>query len=209
MVSTAKYLGIMAVTLGCLVPVRAETLVDTILARYGYPAFKQANEIRFTFAGKMLGMGPSRTWIWKPKNDSVTRVDKGFSYSRKDMSEKAKSLDKDFINDQYWLIFPLHLGMDKDTRIQIDSGFSASPKAKEKLRRVTVAYLKSDGYTPNDSYELFVTQDGLIKEWTYHKKSRGKGVSWTWEDYVTRNGVLFSQERKGIAHISFRDIEVK
>ena len=210
--TAAGWPGIPAFFLACLSvlhPARAGTLVDTILAKYGYPAFKRAEEIRFTFSGKVLGMGPSRTWIWKPRSDSVTSVDEGVSYSRRHMGDKEKSIDKRFINDQYWLTFPLHLGMDKGTRIEIDSGLTPSPKKKENLRRVVVTYVQSDGYTPNDRYELFVRPDGLILEWTYHRRGGRRGVPWTWEDYAAYNRVLFSREHKGIAHITFRDIEVK
>ncbi|MDB5048433.1 MAG: hypothetical protein JWO30_1504 [Fibrobacteres bacterium] len=204
-----KWLCLIAVTHVCLAQARAETMVDTILAKYGYEAFKKAKEIRFTFTGKVMGVGPSHTWIWKPQSDSVTLVGKRVSYSRKNMGEKEKSIDKDFINDQYWLIFPLHLGMDKGTRIEIDTGLSVSPKKKERLRRVVVAYVQSDGYTPNDTFELYVAPDGLIKEWTYHRRSGKRGVSWTWERYAAFNGVLFSQEHNGLAHITFSDISVR
>ena len=54
-----------------------------------------------------------------------------------------------------------------------------------------------------------MTPDGLIKEWTYHRKSRKRGVSWTWEDYAAFKGVLFSRKHAGIADISFKDIEVR
>lgn len=202
-----KYLIVVAFFF--FVPVHSETLVDTILTQYGYPAFKQAEIIRFTFTAKVAGLGPKHTWIWKPKSDSVTLVEDGFSYSRKKMEDKEKAVDKKFINDQYWLVFPFHLGMDKDSRIEIDSGLTVSPKNHEKLRRVTVTYLQGNGYSPGDRYELFVQPDGLIKEWTYHKSGGKFGVSWTWENNVRFKDVLFSQVHQGIPTIQFSEIVVE
>ncbi|MDB5105936.1 MAG: selenophosphate synthetase [Fibrobacteres bacterium] len=185
------------------------TLVDTVLAKYGMDAFKNAKEIRFTFHAKVAGMGPSHTWSWKPKADSVTSVDKGISYSRKSMNEKEKKIDKGFVNDMYWLTFPLHLGMDKGIEIKIDSALTPSPKKKEPLRRIAVAYVQEAGYTPNDAYELFVAPDGLIKEWVYHRKGSKRGAAWTWEDNAVIGGILFSREHKGIVRIHFTDIQVR
>jgi hypothetical protein len=190
-------------------PAHSATLVDTVLAKYGFEAFKRAEEIRFTFRGSILGMGPSHTWIWKPKSDSVVSVDKGIAWSRKSMGDKEKKLDKSFVNDMYWFTFPLHLGMDKGIRIDVDSQAAASPINKEILRRIAVTYMQPAGYTPNDSYELFVAPDGLIKEWIYHKGGKKRGFKWTWEDHASFGGILFSREHKGIAHIVISGIEVR
>lgn len=187
----------------------AATLVDTVLARYGFEAFQRAEEIRFTFRGTLLGMGPSHTWIWKPKSDSVISVDEGIAWSRKSMGEKEKKLDKSFINDMYWLTFPLHLGMDKGIRIDVDSQAAPSPVNKEMLRRITVTYMQPQGYTPGDVYELFVAPDGLVKEWNYRKGGRKRGFKWTWEDHAPHGGILFSREHKGFAHIVLSGIEVR
>jgi hypothetical protein len=185
------------------------TLIDTVLARYGFDAFKRAEEIRFTFRASVLGMGPSHSWIWKPKSDSVFSVDEGIAWSRKSMGDKEKKLDKSFVNDMYWLTFPLHLGMDKGTRIEVDSLAAASPVNKEMLRRIAVAYTQPAGYTPGDAYELFAAPDGLIKEWIYHRGGKKRGFKWTWEDHESAGGILFSRKHKGIVDISFSGIEVR
>lgn len=185
------------------------TLVDTVLARYGFEAFKRAEEIRFTFSASVLGMGPSHTWIWKPKSDSVFSVDEGIAWSRKSPGEKGKKPEKSFVNDMYWLTFPLHLGLDKGIRIDIDSQAAASPVNKEMLRRITVAYTQPAGYTPGDAYELFVAPDGLIKEWVYRKGGKKRGIKWTWEDHASFGGILFSRKHEGIVDIVLSGIEVR
>ncbi|MEO6094532.1 MAG: hypothetical protein ABIW76_02260 [Fibrobacteria bacterium] len=206
-------LHLLIAALGFLVsaPVHSDTLVDTVLARYGYDAFKKAEEIRFTFRGTLAGIGPSHTWIWKMQRDSVYSIEDGVSigYSRKAMGDKEMKLDKSFVNDMYWLTFPLHLAMDKGIQVVVDSQASVSPVKKEPLRRIKVTYMQAQGYTPNDSYELFAAPDGLIKEWKYYKGGGKLGASFTWEKYAEIGGILFSQEHKGLAHITFSGIEVK
>ena len=185
------------------------TLADTVLAKYGFEAFKRAEEIRFTFNASVLGMGPSHTWIWKPKSDSVVFVDEGIAWSRKSMGDKEKKLDKSFVNDMYWLTFPLHLGLDKGIRIEIDSQATVSPVKGEMLRRIVVSYTQPAGYTPGDSYELFAAPDGLIKEWVYHRDGKKRGFKWTWEDHASFGGILFSRKHEGIVDIAFTGIEVR
>jgi hypothetical protein len=198
----------LAIALAGVSLARAETLVDTIRAKYGADSFGRVEEIRFTFSARVLGIGPSHTWIWKPKADSVTLVDEGYSYSRKDMDKKAQKLDGKFLNDQNWLFFPLGLGLDKGTRIDIDTGLSPSPKKKEPLRHLAVTYAGAGSASPGDRYDVYVEPDGLIREWTYHKRGGRSGVSWTWEKYVHVGGMLFSQDHRGLAHIKLKDIEV-
>lgn len=195
--------------MGMGVPAHSATLADTVLARYGFEAFKRAEELRFTFRATVLGMGPSHTWIWKPESDSVISIDEGVAWSRKSMDEKEKKLDKSFVNDMYWLTFPLHLGMDKGIRVVVDSQAGASPIKKEMLRRITVTYMQPQGYTPGDSYELFVAPDGLVKEWIYRKGGKKRGFKWTWEDHASFGGILFSREHKGIVDIALSGIEVR
>ena len=188
---------------------RETGLVDTVLQKYGFKAFDKVESIRFTFHGKALGfIGPSHTWIWKPKSDSVTFVDKGISYSRKNVGEEHRGIDKSFVNDQYWLMFPFHMAWDKGMVITVDTGLSESPRHKESLRKIRVTYMEPGGYSPNDSYDLFVAPDGLIKEWTYHKRGGKWGMSWTWEDHAEYSGLRFARDHRGLFRIRFSDIVV-
>ena len=190
---------------------RSETLVDTVLAAYGADAFKNVNEIRFTFHGKIFGIiGPSRTWVWKPKADSVISVDKGVSYSRKSMNTDQREIDKEFTNDHYWLTFPFHLAWDKSVRIEIDSGLTPSPRNKKPLRRIVVTYQSGGGYTPNDAYQVWVEANGLISEWKYHKGGNmQRGFAWSWEDHVQISGLTFSRLHRGPVRVKLTDIQVK
>ncbi len=187
-------------------------LANSLIKKYGMENFKNVKEIHFTFNGKLLGLGPSRSWIWKPQSDSVTYVDEKKSYSRKTMDSSFKAIDAKFINDQYWLTFPFHLAWDKEIRITQEDSLMESPIKKEKLNKLVITYAQAKGYTPNDIYELFITPEGEIKEWIYYKQGNMKGgYSFTWEKTANFSGLLFSQEHKGPAgfRVYFTDILVK
>ena len=203
--------GLCLVTLLHLSPVHARQhpAVEAVLEKYGWQSFQEAEEIRFVFHQKLLGLGPSHAWIWHPRSDSVTSVDKGITYSRKSMDRDQRSLDKKFVNDMYWLTFPFHLAMDKGVRIDVDSALSLSPIKKDTLLRLVVTYVQPQGYTPGDRYELFTAPDGLIKEWVYHRHGGKRGWSWTWEDHAAFSGVLFSRDHREVAHLYFTDIAVR
>lgn len=183
-------------------------MVDSILARYGLEAFKKAQEVRFTFHAGKFGLGISHTWIYRPKADSVTRVDGGKSFSLKTPG-KHKGLAKDFANDWYWLSFPLHLGLDKGITVTVDSAPAPSPLAGENLTRVQVSYPKQGGYTPGDMYELWASADGTIREWKYHRKGGKRGLKWKWDKHVTTGGVTFATDHEGLFRIHFTDVEVR
>jgi hypothetical protein len=197
-----KWIGLFCLS-ACAI--RADTLTDAIVKHYGIEAFARAKEIRFTFHAAVLGMGPSHTWIFKPQADSVFSVDQGKGYSRKSVGAEFKSLDKGFINDWYWLSFPLHLALDKGVKIETDGAASLSPLGKESLTRVKVTYMEANGYTPN---ELWAAPDGSVREWKYHRHGAKAGAKWTWDKPETRGGITFATDHRGLVHIWFTDIEV-
>lgn len=200
--------GILIASAG--LPARAQRapIVDSILARYGLAAFPKVEEIRFTFKAGKWGIGPSHSWIYRPKADSVTRVDGGKSFRLKSPGAH-KGLAKDFVNDWYWLSFPLHLAWDKGIAITVDSLPSESPIRKERLARVQVDYPKEGGYTPGDRYVLWVAPDGTLREWKYHRKGGERGMAWTWDKHVTVAGVTFATDHEGPFRIQFKDVSAR
>lgn len=205
-----KTLLCLALAHACLVVPGAHPLIEAIRGYYGVEKIMQAREIRFTFNLRILGMGPSHTWIWRPQSDSVTFVDDGVSYSRKSMDAKFTSIDKKFVNDQYWFAFPIHMAYDKGIEIAVDSGLEISPIKEEKLHRIVVSYRRPQGYTPNDAYVLWATPGGEIKEWEYHRGGNMKtGFNWTWENQQVFSGLRFALEHKGWVHVFFTDVSVR
>jgi hypothetical protein len=157
----------------------ARALADRIARRYGSDAFHRVASLRFTFHVRFKERNVERhigrEWTWFPKQDSVSYRGpdaKGLviqaAYSRRNAfslkSEQVAAIDKAFINDQYWLLFPLHLKWDKDLALKV---FRAERPGE--AWRLMVTYPSSGGYTPGDAYDLFVDSTATIKRWIFRK----------------------------------------
>jgi hypothetical protein len=191
---------------------QANDLVTTVAKNYGLNEYKKIQEIRFTFHAGKFGLGVTRSWIWKPQYDSVISVTENIRYCRNNLDSSNEAIDAKFINDQYWLTFPLHLIWDKNVIVKTDDNFVTSPINEVQLKKIRVTYMKNVGYTPNDIYDLFISEEGLIKEWVYYKNGDlEEGRAFTWEKNETFSGLLISQEHIGPLNIKvwFSDIQVK
>jgi len=167
----------------------------------------------------------ARSWTWDVKNDKVTYEGPDsagkptkVSYTRANMPpDVVKDVDPNFINDQYWLLFPFHLVWDKDVTVE-DKGLAADPtgKTKGKIRKVTVTYPKTGGgYTPGDMYDLFVGADNRAIAWNFHRGGATKpALTVTWADYKMAGPILISEDHRGTLqdkpfHLFFTDVAVK
>jgi hypothetical protein len=175
---------------------------------YGLSSWSQVEQIRYTFN---VDAGPkkvARTWTWEIKPDRVTYEGPDsagkpvkVTYARASMPpDVVKDVDPKFINDQYWLLFPYHLVWDKDTTVE-DKGMTAAPMGKGKARMVTVTYPKTGGgYTPGDSYDLFVGADNRVVVWNYHNGGTPKpALTVTWADYKMAGPVSIAEDHRGTA----------
>jgi len=71
------------------------------------------------------------------------------------------------------------------------------PLGKGSARRVVVTY-PSAGYSPGDTWELFVGTDNRIQEWVYHHGGSAKPTGvWSWEDYKRAGPLLVSLNHRG------------
>lgn len=179
---------------------------------YGLASWGKVEQIRWTWNADLGKVKVVRTWTWEPKTDHVTfeGTDKDgkpvkASYMRGQMApDVVKDVDPHFINDQYWLLFPFHLVWDK----------SADVKAEG--RHVTVTYPKAEGgYTPGDSYELFLGADKRVSKWIFHRGGVVKPtLVVTWADYKMAGPILVSMDHRGTlegkpARIFLTDVAVK
>jgi hypothetical protein len=98
-----------------------------IAHEYGLDGWDQVEELRYTFNVRAGEREVRRSWIWRPKDRGVTFTDElaggePFAYSLDDVGDnppdKLRAIDHRFINDQYWLLFALHVAWDRpvDTR---------------------------------------------------------------------------------------------
>jgi hypothetical protein len=176
-----------------------------IAKTYGLDSFGQIEQIRYTFHIPERNL--SRTWIWEPKTDQVSYEGKDkagnpvqLTYLRSQLNSQAAvvkdEIDPAFINDQYWLVFPLHLVWDNNAKVE-DTGMHKLPLGKGSAKRVVVTY-PPDGYSPGDTWELFVGTDNRIREWVYHHGGSPPWTgAWSWEDYRMAGPLLVSLNHHG------------
>ena len=76
-------------------------------------------------------------------------------------------------------------------------------------------YPSDGGYSPGDTWELYVGPDGRIEEMTYHAGGPATYVVIaTWADYKKAGPLLVSLEHRGTrdgqpAHVFFSNVAVK
>jgi len=180
-------------------------IAQDIAKTYGLDSFGQIGQIRYTFHIPERDL--SRTWIWEPKTDQVSYEGKDkagqplkLTYLRAQLSSQAavvkNEVDPNFINDQYWLVFPFHLVWDTNAKVE-DTGTHTLPLGKGSARRVLVTY-PPDGYSPGDTWELFIGTDNRIREWIYNHGGSPKWIGvWSWEDHKRAGPLLVSLNHRG------------
>lgn len=187
---------------------------------YGASKFKNVSSIAFTFNVKKNNKNIHRSWYWEPKNDLVKFFpeDKELpvTYSRKlikNADDELLKIDGWFNNDQYWLLFPLHLLFDKNIKVTMDSSKHKLPIGEGYSNRAVVEYTGNAGYTPNDKYELFIDDDYKIIQWIYRRNNSAKPTRLTkWEDYKNLEPLILSLNRPGIDstfRVWFTNVELK
>jgi hypothetical protein len=171
----------------------------------------------------------TRSWVWEPKTDRV-------SYEGKDKDGKAvkvtyvrsqlgsapanvkAEVDPAFVNDNYWLLFPLHVSWDYGAAVE-DMGSQPLPLGKGSAKRVAVKYpnpKEGGGYTPGDTWELFVGPENRVEEFIYRRGGPVKPsvVIATWAGYKKAGPLLISTDHRGTAdggplRVSFSNVGVK
>ena len=201
-------------------PATAEQMAKT----FGLDSFGKVEAIRYTFA--IPGLVPPRTWEWHPKTDTVTYEGKDqqgnpmkVTYKRSELDSQSDAvktqIDPGFVNDQYWLLLPLHFVWDGAS--VTDEGMQETPLGKTSARRIVAKYASS-GYSPGDTWELYVGPDNRVVEMTYHRGVPAPKlpnlVNAKWEGYKKAGPLLFATEHHGTAdgnafELTFTDVAVK
>ena len=198
-------------------------IVEQIAKTYGLDSFGQIEAIRYTFTLPQFKI--SRTWTWEPKADRVTYEGKDkagnpvkVTYVRSQLSSQPdnvkKEIDPGFVNDQYWLIFPFHAYWDGGATVE-DAGMHKLPTGKGSARLVQVKYA-GGGYTPGDTWGLYVGPDNRVQVLEFHHGGGAKPsvVIATWAGYKKAGPLLISTDHRGTADgkpfsIMFTDVAVK
>jgi hypothetical protein len=203
-------------------PAVAEQLAKT----YGLDSFGQIDAIRYTFNIELPGLHVFRSWAWQPKTGQVSYEGKDkdgkpvkVTYVRSQLSSQSDAvkneIDPSFINDNYWFLLPFHVYWDSSANVQ-DKGMQALPLGNGSAALVSVKYPSNVGYTPGDTWDLYVGKDNRIEQMVYHRGGPKKPslVTATWEGYKKAGPLLVSTNHRGTAdggslHLFFSDVAVK
>jgi hypothetical protein len=204
-------------------PPIAEQLAKT----YGLDSLGQVEAIRYTFNIDFPGLKASRTWIWEPKTDRVTYEGKDkagnpvkVTYVRSQLNSQPdnvkKEIEPSFVNDQYWLLFTFHVIWDSAAEVE-DKGMQKLPVGKGSARLLRVKYPPTGGgYTPGDTWELYVGPGNRVQEMVFHHGGNTKPslVVATWAGYKKAGPLLISTDHRGTAdgkplRLFFSDVAVK
>ncbi len=97
-----------------------------------------------------------------------------------------------------------------------DKGKQKLPLGKGSAEQLVVKYPSDAGYTPGDTWELYVGPDNRVQAFVYHRGGSVKPsvVITTWEGYKKAGPLLISTEHKGTAdgkpvRVFFSDVAVK
>lgn len=156
-----------------------------------------------------------RHWQWFPKTNEIVFITDSSTtkFKRNDTTtQDLKKLNARFTNDEYWLLYPLHLSWDKGFELR-DSGMKTAPISGKNMRKLSAKYNDKDGYTPGDMYEVYIDEKKRIQEWAFHKAGAVEpSLITTWENYKDFNGMHIAQDHKskdGKFHLWFTGIQIK
>ena len=195
---------------------------------YGIDSLGQVEAIRYTFNLELPGQNVSRSWIWEPKTGKVSyegsdkdgkpvKVTFVQSELNGDSVVVKEKIDWFFVNDNYWVVFPFHVYWDSPGADLQEKGVQKMPLGKGSAKLVIVQYPKG-GYTPGDTWDLYLGSDGRIKEFVYHRgdpKSPVPGVvTVSWTGYKKAGPLLFCTDHRGTAdgkpvRLFFSNVAVK
>ncbi|MEZ5988778.1 MAG: hypothetical protein R3F30_06590 [Planctomycetota bacterium] len=196
---------------------RSPSLAKEIARIYGADHWDEVVELGFTFEVKRSdGQVVRRQWTWDRVKELVTLHRDGADHTihyGHPRDEGERKLDAAFLNDSFWLLFPLHLDWDDGITIAEDRARSPFMPSDEPVPRLRVRYSARGGYTPGDAYDLYVRPDWRIDGWAYHRGGVAEPTLLTsWRDHRRFGPLLLSLERKspdGRFELHFTDVHVR
>ena len=169
----------------------------------------------------------SHTWEWEPKTWKISYQGKdkeakpvSVRYSSSELNSQPDTVKNEvepaFVNDNYWLLFPFHAYWDTSATVT-DKGMQKLPGGQGSARLVSVKYpAEAGGYTPGDTWDLYVGKDYRVQQMVYHRGGPKKPslVVASWTGYKKAGPLLISTEHRGTAdgkplHIFLSDVSVK
>ena len=203
-------------------------IAEQMAKTYGIDSWGQVEAIRYTWNGEIAGVFKlARTWTWEPKTGMVTFEGKDKSgkpvkvtYNSNQLGSQSDNVKNEvepgFINDQYWTLFPFHVAWDGSATVT-DEGMKKLPIGAGSATLVSVKYpAEAGGFTPGDTWDLYVGKDDRVEAMVYHRGGTTKPslVTASWTGYKKAGPVLVSTEHRGTAdgkplHIFLTDVAIK
>jgi len=121
------------------------------------------------------------------------------------------------VNDQYWLFFPFHACWDTAATVE-DKGMQNLALGGGSARLVSVKYPSEGGYTPGDTWDLYVGLDNRVKQMLFRHgpgaKAPIKVTIVNWVGYKKAGPLLISTDHRGTADgkrvsITFTNVAMK
>jgi hypothetical protein len=203
-------------------------ILEKVARTYGLDSWNKIEAIRYTWNGEIPGLFKvAHAWEWEPETRKITYEGKDkdgkpvkVTYDSSRLSTQSDQVKDEvepaFVNDNYWLLFPLHAYWDTSATVT-DEGVHKLPLGKGSAERVVVKYPpEAGGYTPGDTWELYVGKDSRVEQFVYHRGGPKKPslVTATWAGYEKAGPLLISTEHRGTAdgkplHIFITNLAVK
>jgi hypothetical protein len=202
-------------------------ILEQIAKTYGLDSYGQIEAIRYTWNADITGLfKAAHSWEWEPKTGKVSYEGKDkdgnpvkATYVQSQLNSAPANVKEviapAFVNDNYWLLFPLHAYWDTSATVT-DQGMQKLPVGNGSAELVAVKYPAEGGYTPGDTWELYVGKDNRVEQLVYHRGGPKKPsvVIATWAGYKKAGPLLISTEHRGTAdgkplHIFLSNVSVK
>jgi len=203
-------------------------ILEQIAKTYGLDGYGQVEAIRYTWNGEITGLfKASHVWEWEPKTGKISYEGKDkdgnpvkATYVQSQLNSAPANVKEviapSFVNDNYWLLFPLHAYWDTSATAT-DQGMQKLPIGTGSATLVSVKYpAEVGGYTPGDTWDLYVGKDNRVVQFVYHRggPKPPQLVTATWTGYKKAGPLLFSTEHRGTAdgkplHIFITGVSVK
>lgn len=219
--------GMVALAGSCLAQSRP-AILENVAKTYGIDSWKDVEAIRYTWNADIPGLfKASHKWEWEPKTGKITyeSTDKNgkpvkVTYDSSQLSSQSdqvkNEIEPSFVNDNYWVLFPFHACWDSSAAVS-DKPMQKLPMGTGSATLLSVKYpAEAGGYTPGDTWDLYVGKDNRVQAMVYHRGGAKKPslVTASWTGYKKAGPLLFSTEHRGNAdgkplHIFLTDVAVK
>jgi hypothetical protein len=205
-----------------------DPIIEKVAKAYGLDSYDKIEAIRYTWSIDIPGLfKATHKWEWEPKTGKISFESTGkdgkpvkVSYDSSQLNSQPDQVKNEvepaFVNDNYWFIFPFHAYWDKSATIT-NQGMKKLPIGAGSATLVSVKYpTEAGGYTPGDTWDLYLGADYRVKQFVYHRGGPKKPslVTATWTGYKKADGLLVSTEHRGNAdgapfHLWITDVAVK